>query len=33
LARLQQLPELQSFVNDKLRYATIKTALLLEKST
>jgi hypothetical protein len=33
LARLEQLPALQSFVNNKLRYVTIKTALLLEKST
>ena len=33
LARLQQLPELQIFVNDKLRYATTITALILEQSS
>ena len=31
LARLQQLPELQIFVNDKLRYATTMTAVILEQ--
>ena len=33
LVRLEQLPKLQGFVNDKLRYATIKTSHLLKKST
>jgi len=33
LARLQQLPELQSFVNDKLRHVTTMTALFLEQSS
>jgi hypothetical protein len=30
LVRLEQLPELQKFVNDKLRYATIKTTSITE---
>jgi len=33
LARLQQLPELRSFVNDKLRHVTTMTALILEQSS
>lgn len=33
LARLEELPELKSFVNDKLRYVTIRIALPVENST
>ena len=33
LTRLEELPELNSFVNDKLRYVTMKIALPMENST